>query len=317
MSWFTRLFAVTSRPSSQRNEEKTASPPPPAQPNQSVPSSVAHAPTNPDSSTTAPDVSAISGALSRLDSDLRQQKELGLPFSRFELGDDMGLPCIWWVFSGEGHDQFPSDRAAQLLSERLGSLGISISGPLSFTSATGYRAVMCSWPFKGKSSEPKRQDMKTPYDQARKLTQESLASYYGNWEKEERFSLFDQVCRESPKAAFAWLGRARCHLAQKKCEAAMEDINTSLELAPENADCWWLRGWIDWEMGAPERAVEDFTKALTFNPRHYDSHYQRGVCYFRLGRYDEAEKDMRICKEIDPGVLNPDDLLHDIQMAVR
>jgi tetratricopeptide (TPR) repeat protein len=155
------------------------------------------------------------------------------------------------------------------------------------------------------------------YARAEEMARKRLSPAYIMWGKDETLALFDRVCRESPGAAFAWLGRARCYLAQGKHGTAMKDIEIALGLAPQDANCWWLKGRIHSVEGARDKAVEDASRALSHDPRHYLAYSLRGGCYFALGMYEDAAKDLKKCKELEPGILNPDHLLKDIKRKVQ
>ena len=88
------------------------------------------------------DMVAIRSALTKLQSDLRQQRNLGLPISTLEVRTVMSRDCIAWVRPDDG-SKFDSDRATQLLKKQLAPLGINFW--MGGHTTGGRDLAMCYW----------------------------------------------------------------------------------------------------------------------------------------------------------------------------
>ncbi len=101
---------------------------------------------------------------------------------------------------------------------------------------------------------------------------------------------------------------ARAHLAQgielatrkpPELAAAQEQLDAAVRLAPELAEVWAARGWLNERRNRNEDAIRDCTKAIELDPRDASSFANRGTARFKLKEYDDAIVDLTRAIELD------------------
>ena len=86
-------------------------------------------------------------------------------------------------------------------------------------------------------------------------------------------------------------------LNEKQADPALLDINKAIELNPEYADAYAVRGRLLNAMKKFERAVGDCSKAIGLDPKNAIALGQRALAYRNLGREKEANHDLARAKE--------------------
>lgn len=86
----------------------------------------------------------------------------------------------------------------------------------------------------------------------------------------------------------------------KNFQAALENINNSIELDPNNPDSYGFRGWIyHYGIRNYEKAVEDFTKLIQMQPNISTAYFNRGMAFHDMDKNMEALKDFTKCLNLD------------------
>jgi tetratricopeptide (TPR) repeat protein len=87
-------------------------------------------------------------------------------------------------------------------------------------------------------------------------------------------------------------GAARLKLGQWK--EAISDFNKTLEVDPDYARAYHLRG-LAWEAeGDDEKALQDFGKAIEKSSDYGAAYYSRATLLAKMGRTDDAESDIQV-----------------------
>lgn len=100
--------------------------------------------------------------------------------------------------------------------------------------------------------------------------------------------------------AIAYFQKASEDWKNKNSQSALLNINTSIELDPNNPDAYGFRGFI-YLFGIRnfDEAIKDFTKILQMKYEDANSYYYRGLCYAFLKNDNEAIKDFTSCLKYD------------------
>jgi len=106
--------------------------------------------------------------------------------------------------------------------------------------------------------------------------------------------------------------RAGTHYMNHNYEAQLEDLNKAIELDPNMAEAYFMRGNLyahnlPKERGGDEKALADYTRALELKPNDASPRWNRANTYNRLRRYDEAIADWTTYIEGDT------DFSHDVE----
>ncbi|MEX2560240.1 MAG: tetratricopeptide repeat protein, partial [Pirellulales bacterium] len=73
-------------------------------------------------------------------------------------------------------------------------------------------------------------------------------------------------------------------------ERAIADYDKLIELDPDQAELYDLRGSARFKLGRIEPSITDFDKAIELAPQREREHWKRGISYYYAGRYDEGRR---------------------------
>lgn len=124
-------------------------------------------------------------------------------------------------------------------------------------------------------------------------------AYLGKGQTEAALDDVNQSLRltETTDAHFT---RAKILIAQFRFDAAIEDLDKTLQLGGQAADVWALRGQAQLDAGRPEAAVKDLDHAISLTPEDGSAWRNRGHAYMNLGQDDKAIADETKALELDP-----------------
>ncbi|KAJ9244576.1 hypothetical protein DTO169E5_1794 [Paecilomyces variotii] len=93
--------------------------------------------------------------------------------------------------------------------------------------------------------------------------------------------------------------RATFTYLQGNAQAALADLNKSLELQPALVQSYVKRASLHLELGNKDAAQDDFELAITHNKDDPDIYYHRAQLHFILGEFAEAAKDYQKSIDLD------------------
>ncbi len=109
---------------------------------------------------------------------------------------------------------------------------------------------------------------------------------------EEAIIDFDKAIELNPNNAGAWALRGKAKVNLQKYEEVIVDFDKAIELNPSIiAEAWALRGGAKINLQRYEEAIADFDKAIELNPNLALVWMLRGVAKGNLQRYEEAIAD--------------------------
>ncbi|NEP40925.1 MAG: tetratricopeptide repeat protein, partial [Okeania sp. SIO2H7] len=74
---------------------------------------------------------------------------------------------------------------------------------------------------------------------------------------------------------------------------AIEDLNTTIKINPDNSFAYSDRGIIFLDIGNYHQAIEDFDQAIKINPSNAIAYYNRGIILSELQEIQAAIADLR------------------------
>jgi tetratricopeptide (TPR) repeat protein len=111
---------------------------------------------------------------------------------------------------------------------------------------------------------------------------------------------------EREMTAENWLNKEKTLWKGGKCtdpKKAIEYLNNAIELKPDYAEAFGLRGLIyDTVLGQYHQAIKDYSEAIRLHPDYDSLNYNRGLAYSRLGLYRQAIEDFNEAIRIEPYV---------------
>jgi tetratricopeptide (TPR) repeat protein len=90
---------------------------------------------------------------------------------------------------------------------------------------------------------------------------------------------------------------------QKKYDEAIDRINKAIEIDPQEAYAYSLRGSIYFSAKKYQQAFQDSRKAIELNPNASDALFLSGQIHYHLGNYYQAIKDYRKCIDIGKSMI--------------
>jgi len=79
----------------------------------------------------------------------------------------------------------------------------------------------------------------------------------------------------------------------------------SIQIDPNNADAYFIRGFAYYNKGDYDLAIADYTQALRINPNNSVTYNNRGAAYNNIGNYDLAIVDLDQSIQLNQNVANP------------
>ncbi|RMJ22016.1 import receptor [Aspergillus sp. HF37] len=93
--------------------------------------------------------------------------------------------------------------------------------------------------------------------------------------------------------------RATFTYLEGNAQAALADLNKSVELQPSLVQSYIKRASLHLELGNKDAAADDFELAITHNKEDPDIYYHRAQLHFILGEFADAAKDYQKSIELD------------------
>ena len=96
------------------------------------------------------------------------------------------------------------------------------------------------------------------------------------------------------------IGRAERFTNDKDLGLALEILDATVAIAPEEAEAWYLRAKVQYAESKYDLALADLNRALERDPKHYRALEQLGLAYDALGKKPEALEAYRKALAINP-----------------
>lgn len=152
---------------------------------------------------------------------------------------------------------------------------------------------------------------------ARRYYAETL---WARGKKDEAFQTLVQVAREHgtpDEAAEVNRSLAEKLLHEGQPVSALNFAEKVIELAPNRADGWALRGNVFWQLGKTEDALADYHKALHYAPDDRDLLWQMAILENQAGLYDRSLATWQRLGRLYPGNREPAEILCGKAFACR
>ena len=92
----------------------------------------------------------------------------------------------------------------------------------------------------------------------------------------------------------ALLQRGICLVRLERLEEALIELNTYIELVPNNMQAFFELGYILSSLGKYKEAIEANNKVLNLSPGFINANYNKALCYIELKDFDNAIKEFNI-----------------------
>jgi tetratricopeptide (TPR) repeat protein len=96
------------------------------------------------------------------------------------------------------------------------------------------------------------------------------------------------------------MSRAAQFANREDADLSLAILDAVVDIAPQDAEAWYLRAKVHIIKGQPERAIADFRRALSIDPKHYKASNDLGLVLEEIGAKKEALKAYRKALEVNP-----------------
>jgi tetratricopeptide (TPR) repeat protein len=113
--------------------------------------------------------------------------------------------------------------------------------------------------------------------------------YFQQSKQEAAFNLLDSVVEATTqpnilrtKASDALTSRAQLYALAERYDNAISDLNTAIQLTPDNPELYTLRGQMYLYLYEWDNVLADYNKAIELDPTYADAYFLRGVLYYSI-----------------------------------
>ena len=138
------------------------------------------------------------------------------------------------------------------------------------------------------------------------LLDEAQAAYKSGNER-RALALANQAIELDPQHATSYLLRGAIYERDGKHSLALADYDEAINLRPEQAHAYNRRGGVRFKLDRIADSIEDFDKAIELDPRREPQHWQRGISYYYAGLYEKGRRQFESHQTVNP---------HDVENAV-
>ena len=96
------------------------------------------------------------------------------------------------------------------------------------------------------------------------------------------------------------MSRAAQFATEAEIDLSLAILDAVVDIAPQEAEAWYLRAKVNVLKGKPERALADLRRALNLDPKHYRAINDLGLVLERLGAQKEALEAYRRALAVNP-----------------
>src|SRR5512134_2785674 len=102
------------------------------------------------------------------------------------------------------------------------------------------------------------------------------------------------------------IGRAELFTKAKDLDLALQILDATVAMAPEEAEGWYLRAKVYYAQGKYDLALADLMRAVERDPKHYRALEDLGLVFDALGRKVEALETYRKALAVNPFLTDAD-----------
>lgn len=129
------------------------------------------------------------------------------------------------------------------------------------------------------------------------------AEYEGRFD--EALRLYGEAIQLNPNALEPRVNRSRLlTMVKGQPQAALEDCDVAVRLAPNNPLVRYNRGYVYWQLGRGEESIAEFSEAIRLNPNYGEAYSNRGYAHYHRQELALARQDFEKAARLLP--TNPD-----------
>lgn len=118
--------------------------------------------------------------------------------------------------------------------------------------------------------------------------------------KDEKTLWYDTV-QKSPRSSLARTNLGHAYLQENRPDLAVAELETALELDPNNGAAHEILAGLYYHEGRIESAIPEYEAAVRLDPNRFKAHYALGVIHLNRGKMEEAVNSLQRALAIQPG----------------
>jgi tetratricopeptide (TPR) repeat protein len=111
---------------------------------------------------------------------------------------------------------------------------------------------------------------------------------------------YAEAIQLNPNDAEAYCIRGRAYAGQKDYVTAIEDHTQAIRVNPDFAEAYFIRGQVYAMQTDYVEAMEDYNQAIRLNPDYAETYFNRGLVYADQKKYEKAIEDYTQAIELNP-----------------
>ncbi|MFN7748050.1 MAG: tetratricopeptide repeat protein [Cyclobacteriaceae bacterium] len=121
---------------------------------------------------------------------------------------------------------------------------------------------------------------------------------FNNGDYDRAKKIFEEITRQQPANANAWLILGNVHYAQKNLSSADRCYSEALVAHPDMIEALHAKAYVKFEQQQYNSGIDLLTRALTANPEYTDAVLLKADCYYALEDYSGAMPHYRKAYEL-------------------
>ncbi len=123
---------------------------------------------------------------------------------------------------------------------------------------------------------------------------------YESGHRRRALSLANEAIQLDPQHADAYLLRGAIHERSREYALASADYDEAIRLRPQQAHAYNRRGGVRFKLDRIADSIEDFDKAIALDPSQEPHHWQRGIAYYYAGLYQKGRRQFASHQTVNP-----------------
>jgi len=136
----------------------------------------------------------------------------------------------------------------------------------------------------------------------RALFAKAEALLYGQKDYKQALLLYDAAIKSNAQMTEAHAGKIRAYIGMQNFKDALKEAEDAIKTFRNDAELFFLRGYLNFQRGIPKLAIEDYDRSLALNTNWnaYQLFFNKGLANDALSQHELALQDFTKAIAADP-----------------